>query len=144
MVLIKEIHYVDDSGHPISIAEFGQMVNLSILFEVRTACPRVTIAFYVKDRSRLDVIGTNSDNENTSLFEVKAGELYSSRFRFALRLKQGAYSVTIILAAGPQTADYYDWIEDAVSFEVFHPTRRLYALYSPPMDVSITRFSPVV
>lgn len=97
----------------------------------------MTVAFYVKDRARLEVIGTNNDYENMPVFNVEGGEVYTYKFQFALRLKQGCYSITVILANGPQATEYYDWIEDAVSFEVLPAGQPIYALYAPSVEVEV-------
>lgn len=134
------VSLLDDSGRSVTVAEFGQMVTLRVLVEASTYCPRLTVAFYVKDRTRLDIIGTNSDYEKQPVIGVRAGDRFLYQFRFALRIKQGDYSITIVLAEGTEDAGrrrYFDWIEDAISFEVRRPGHTLYALYAPPVDLKI-------
>lgn len=136
-VRVSSTQLLDSSGRPLDIAQFGETVHLVFSLEAKVACPRLTVAFYVKDRIRLEVIGTNSDYENKSAFNIQGGEAYTYEFQFDLRLKQGRYSVTVILANGPQAAEYYDWIEDAVFFEVLPADQPIYALYAPVVDVKI-------
>jgi homopolymeric O-antigen transport system ATP-binding protein len=138
-VRIKLAQLTDESGQPVTMAEFGRTINLNVLIETITPCPRLTVAFYVKDRNRLGVIGTNSDYQKMPVSDIQSGEVLLYQFALQLWLKQGVYTITVILANGPDNRDYYDWIEDAVSFEVLRSERTIHALYSPPVEVSITR-----
>jgi len=138
-VKVKFVDVRDDFGKSISTVEFGHYVDLSILVEATTACPRLTVAFYIKDRARLEVLGTNSDYEHRPVVNVKAGETLIYRYRLQALVKQGGYTVTVILAAGPDVQDYYDWVEDALSFEVVCLEQKRYALYSPPVQLTVVR-----
>jgi lipopolysaccharide transport system ATP-binding protein len=136
---IKLAQLTDQSGQPITTAKFGQNINLNILLETTKPCPRLTVAFYVKDHNRLNVIGTNSDYEKMPVSDLKSGEVLSYRFAFRVWLKEGIYTMAIILANGPYTSVYFDWLEDVFTFEVLRTDRKVFALYSPPVEVSITR-----
>ena len=127
----------DAFGQQLTIVRFGEAVHLVVTLEAYAPCPRMTVAFYVKDRARLEIIGTNSDYENTSLHNVEAGGTYIYEFHFGMRLRQGCYSITVILANGPDAAEYYDWIEDVLSFEVLPADRPIYALYTPIVEVKV-------
>jgi lipopolysaccharide transport system ATP-binding protein len=141
---VKLVDVRDDSGKSISAIEFGQYMELSILAQASMACQRLTVAFYLKDRNRLEVLGTNSDYEHQPVADVKAGETLVYRYRFQALVKQGVYTVTVILAAGPDVQEYYDWIEDALSFEVVCPEQKRYALYSPPVQLTVVRSGDLV
>lgn len=134
---VSSTQLLDSRGRQLSIAQFGETAQLVVVLNAKVACPRMTVAFYVKDRARLEVIGTNNDYENMPVFNVEGGEVYTYKFQFALRLKQGCYSITVILANGPQATEYYDWIEDAVSFEVLPAGQPIYALYAPSVEVEV-------
>ena len=138
-VRIKLVELTDSNGMPILMAEFGQTINLNILLEAITSCPRLTVAFYVKNRTRLDVIGTNSDHEKMPISDIRAGEGFLYQYSFESLLKQGVYTITVILANGSDAPVYYDWIEDAVSFEVLRSNIMRHALYSPPVTLNIDR-----
>ncbi len=136
-MVIKEVHLIDDARQPVVLPEFGQVVNLEVAVEAQQDCPRLTVAFYVKNHSRLEIIGTNTDIQGKPVLQVARGERYVFRFRFELRLKPGMYTVTVIAANGPEAEHYYDWIEDAISFELLSPHVKLHALYGPPIEVTL-------
>ncbi|NIP29572.1 MAG: hypothetical protein GTO02_04390, partial [Candidatus Dadabacteria bacterium] len=88
---------------------------------------------------RIEVIGTNSDYENTPLYNIGKDQTLLFRFSFKILLKQGFYTIAVLLAKGPDIPDYYDWIEDALSFEVRCKDKTRYALYSPPVKLNVFR-----
>jgi lipopolysaccharide transport system ATP-binding protein len=143
-IRIESVELRDGSGRNLSAAQFGEEANLVVRVEAKSDCKKLIIAFYVKDRTRLEIIGTNSENEGKPVYEVAAGQAYAFEFRFQLRLKQGLYSIAVIAADGSQSSEFYDWIEGAVSFEMLPSGLAIYALYSPPMELRITNESTEV
>jgi lipopolysaccharide transport system ATP-binding protein len=143
-IRIESVELRDGSGRHLSAAQLGQEANLVVRVEAKTDCKKLTVAFYVKDRTRLEIIGTNSENEGKPVYEVAAGQAYAFEFRFQLRLKQGLYSIAVIAADGSQSSEFYDWIEDVVSFEMLPSGRAIYALYSPPVELRVTNESTAV
>jgi lipopolysaccharide transport system ATP-binding protein len=137
-VRIASVELQSACGEAISSAHFGQAINLIVRLDVVAVCRGLTVAFYVKDRRRLEVIGTNSENEGQPLHHVLLGQSYVFQFGFAARLKPGLYSVSVLLANSSQATEFYDWMEDLVSFEVLPTSRAIYALYSPPIELTIS------
>jgi lipopolysaccharide transport system ATP-binding protein len=135
---IASVELQSACGEVISSAHFGQVINLIVRLDVVAVCRGLTVAFYVKDRRRLEVIGTNSENEGQPLHDVLPGQSYVFQFGFAARLKPGLYSVSVLLANSSQASEFYDWMEDVVSFEVLPTSRAIYALYSPPIELTIS------
>jgi lipopolysaccharide transport system ATP-binding protein len=119
-------------------AHFGQLIHLVVRVDVIEACHRLIVAFYVKDKRRLEVIGSNSENEGQPLYDVTGGQAYAFQFAFSARLKPGLYSVSVLLANSSQASEFYDWVEDVLSFEVLPSSRIIYALYAPPIELTIT------
>ncbi|HJR77983.1 MAG TPA: ABC transporter ATP-binding protein [Nitrospiraceae bacterium] len=137
-VRIASVELQSACGEAISRAHFGQVINLVVRLDVVAVCRGLIVAFYVKDRRRLEVIGTNSENEGQPLYDVSGGQSYVFQFGFAARLKPGLYSVSVLLANSSQATEFYDWMEDVVSFEVLPTSRAIYALYSPPIELAIS------
>jgi lipopolysaccharide transport system ATP-binding protein len=138
-VRIVSVQVENASGEAVTSAYFGQIINLIVRLEIVDVCHGLTVAFYVKDRRRLEVIGTNSENEGQPVSDVSRGQSYVFQFSFAVRLKPGPYSVSVLLANSSHASEFYDWMEDVVLFEVLPSSRAIYALYSPNVELTITR-----
>jgi lipopolysaccharide transport system ATP-binding protein len=66
-------------------------------------------------------VGTNSHEERVSLPPARAGDTLVVDHRQRLPLTPGSYSVSAALAYSRSSPLYYDWIDNALVFEVLPP-----------------------
>jgi ABC-type polysaccharide/polyol phosphate transport system ATPase subunit len=136
---IVSAELLDERGRRSTTAQFGDFVTLRITLAVHRNVERATLAFYIKDRHRIEVLGTNTDYEGLALPELLAQTSYEVAFRYRNGLRGGHYSVTV-LAACPDIPgkDYLDWREDLLSFESMDiPGQPRWAMAAPFATVSV-------
>lgn len=98
--------------------QFGDLLSLRIILAAHREIEQATLAFYIKDKYRVEVLGTNTDYEGLAIRDLQAGCTYEVTFRFRNGLRAGEYTVTAIAARpGVLGASYFDWREDLLSFE---------------------------
>jgi lipopolysaccharide transport system ATP-binding protein len=118
---IRDVQLLDAHGRSLGAADFDQEVVLRVLIEFYQDTPSCILGYYVRDKTGTNVVGTNTYEENTPLPRRKAGETLVVDFGHRLPLMPGTYSVTTALAYNRYSASYFDWIDNALVFEVHPP-----------------------
>lgn len=78
--------------------DFGQEIVVQVWFQSEIDLDDINVAFHFVDKSLLDVLGTNTEIEQSPIGRIKKGTLYRTEFRFRNPLRSGDYSITVILA----------------------------------------------
>jgi lipopolysaccharide transport system ATP-binding protein len=136
---VKIVHaaLLDEHGRGITEVDFGQKLTFRAVYRSSIELPELVVAFYVKDKNQLEIVGTNNVYEHGNIENVKAGGTYLVEFSFVNRLKAGNYSITALLADSLNTTAYHDWIDDAAIFRSHDlPGERRWAFVNPPMQFS--------
>lgn len=95
-------------------------VRISSVFHRAYASPMVGIL--IRNRTGIEVYGTNTQIENSDLGNFEPGEELTVEFNFACWLTPGEYTLTV----ATQNADgsSLDWLDDAIVFQVIGGKRR--------------------
>ncbi len=126
---------LDERCNGITEVEFGQRLTFRVVYRSSIALQELVIAFYVKDKNQLEIIGTNNVYEHGKIENIKAGGTYLVEFSFENHLKAGNYSITTLLADSLNTTEYFDWIDGAAIFRSSDlPGARRWAFVNPPME----------
>lgn len=141
--LIEEIkllnQYGEYPGEP-PLFGFNEKISLIIHIHVYEPLESCIVGFLVCDKNGNEIIGGNTFEENYPIGKLDAGEDLQIKFEFRLPLRSGSYSLTV---AGTEkyTAINFDWIDNAVVFQVLPPPtgKGIYSLVDLPVDVNITR-----
>jgi lipopolysaccharide transport system ATP-binding protein len=134
---VKIIHaaLLGEQGEAITEVDFGQKLIFRAVYRSTIELPELVIAFYVKNKNQLEVIGSNNVYEHGPITNIRAGELYSAEFSFTNRLRGGDYSITALIADSIETTEYHDWIDGAAIFRSHDlPGQRRWAFVNPPME----------
>lgn len=95
---ILKILLSGDAQTPRSDFDFGQEIVVQLWFQSEADLNDINVAFHFVDKNLLDVLGTNTEIEQSPIGRVEKGVLYRTEFRFSNPLRSGEYSITAILA----------------------------------------------
>jgi lipopolysaccharide transport system ATP-binding protein len=136
---IERWEWCDDTGQSTSRAWVGGTYSLRVHVRYRDHVEQPVLGFYLRDRLGTELVGTNTDTAGVTLEpgEPGAGQVVS--FRFALRLRPGAYTLCVALADDPAVARVVDWIDQAQVIEVVDPIpgRVIHGLVAEDIVVSV-------
>ena len=118
---IRDVELLDAQFRPLAAADFNQDTILRVHIEFYEDVPTCILGYFVRDRTGTNVIGTNTYEENVPIPPCKSGQTVVVDFRHRLPLMAGTYSVTTALAYNRYSASYFDWIDNALVFEVLPP-----------------------
>jgi ABC-type polysaccharide/polyol phosphate transport system ATPase subunit len=118
---IRDVQLLDAHARPLAAADFNQDVVLRVHVEFYQDVPNCVLGYFIRDKTGTNVVGTNTYEEDTPIPPRKAGETVVIDFRHRLPLMTGTYSVTAALAYNRHSATYFDWIDNALVFEVHQP-----------------------
>ena len=86
--------------------------------EVRAPCERLVVSYHVKDRHQQHLLGGHTgDCEDLYARALQPGERVRVSFRLPVRLREGAYTLTLLVASIGDLAAYtdavfLDWVDD--------------------------------
>jgi ABC-type polysaccharide/polyol phosphate transport system ATPase subunit len=118
---IRNVELLDDAGRPLPAVDFNQEVTLRIHLEFYDDAPCCILGYVIRDMAGTDLLGTNTYEENAPIPPRKAGETAVVDYRQRLPLLRGTYSLTVALAYSREAPTYFDWIDNALVFEVRAP-----------------------
>lgn len=121
---------------------FGETLTLNVYVKSSIDLPSAVLAFYVKDKNQIEVIGTNSDYEDKKLVGLQSGHVYKYSVSFSNRLPAGDYSVSAILADKVDDSNYFDWVDGLVTFtSIVDPRKPRWCQWTPDFSVELADVS---
>lgn len=124
--VITEVELLDADGQPARalLAGAEATIRIRIFFLVPLSDP--TVGILIRDRLGNDVYGTNTYYQRVATGQRQAGESVEVRFRLALALGAGEYSLTAAVHSfGEHLLDSYDWLDAALIFAILRPDERV-------------------
>ncbi len=118
---IRNVELLDGSERAVSAAAFDQEIVLRVHVEFLADVESYILGFFFRDRTGTDLVGTNTLEEGVSLPARCAGGTLVVDFRQRVPLARGTYSVTVGLAYHRTAPGYFDWVDNALVFEVLSP-----------------------
>jgi ABC-type polysaccharide/polyol phosphate transport system ATPase subunit len=136
---IRTVEVLDEAERPLTGVAFDQAVVLRIHLEFLEEAPTWILGYFVRDRGGIDVLGTNTYEEQTVVPARKAGDTAVVDFRQRWPLIAGSYSVTLGLAYNRYSPTYFDWVDNALVVEVLPPVdgKAIHAKVWLPVDVVV-------
>jgi len=114
-------------GHePIGLLplEFGSLLRLVCLIEIKEKCERLIVSLHIKDRNNQHLVGVSSGSM-AGLYDRlwQQGERFQVEFELPVRLQAGRYAITSLISSLADIAQFsdvifVDWLEDVDVFEV--------------------------
>ncbi|MEO8364608.1 MAG: ABC transporter ATP-binding protein [Pseudoxanthomonas sp.] len=132
---------VGTDGDEVNVASWGQAVRIKVKLQVNEPVENLVVAFYLRDRLQIDIMGTNTDYEHKELRDLSAGSLVEIDFDFMNYLRAGEYGLCLIAADKPIiTNQYFDWIDVAATLKTADRGKQLaWAIFNPGIGVTIRK-----
>jgi ABC-type polysaccharide/polyol phosphate transport system ATPase subunit len=118
---IRNVEVLHAAGGALAGIPFGAPVVLRVHVECHEEVPFWILGFFVRDRSGIDVLGTNTYEEGVAVPPRRAGDAFVVDFGLDLPLQPGTYSLTVALGYRRDSATPFDWIDNARVIEVLPP-----------------------
>jgi homopolymeric O-antigen transport system ATP-binding protein len=135
---IRNVELLDAGGQPVTVAAFGMEVTLRVQAEFYEDVPVSIIGFSFRDKTGIDVVGTNTYEERAPIPPRRAGDRVIVDFRQHVPLQPGTYSVTVACAYNPTQQVYLDWVDHCLYFEVRPPgLKHIHGKVGLPVDISV-------
>ena len=146
--LIENVQIFDQSGEnagEIPILGFNEQITLLVEVQVYESLQGCIVGFFVCDKNGNELIGSNTIEENCPIGKLEPGKRLKIEFKFKLPLRPNSYSLTVA-GAENYTAMTFDWIDNAVVFQVLPPDtgKRIYALVDTPISVNVSQETAVL
>ncbi|WP_315791825.1 ABC transporter ATP-binding protein [Fischerella sp. JS2] len=140
--LIKNIRLLNQLGEELAETPtlgFNEQVTLILELHVCEVLQACIVGFFICDRNGNELIGSNTFEENSPIGKLEPGEQLKIEFKFRLPLRPGSYSLTVA-GAENYTAMSFDWIDNAMVFQVLPPNtgKRIHALVNLPISVQVS------
>jgi ABC-type polysaccharide/polyol phosphate transport system ATPase subunit len=138
---IQSWQFLDEYQKPISRAWLGKIYTLRVLVHFQSDVEKPVLGFYLRDHLGTEVLGTNTDSAAQHWPPARAGDTVVVTFRFALRIRPGAYTLCMAIVNDPISAQCLDWIDNADVLEVLDPQsgRVIHGLIAEDIAVKVTQ-----
>ncbi|MCJ8281217.1 MAG: ABC transporter ATP-binding protein, partial [Rivularia sp. ALOHA_DT_140] len=135
---VKLFHKSGEETEESPIFGFNEEVKLVVELKVYQQLQGCIIGFFVCDKNGNELIGSNTIEENKPIGKLISGTNLKIEFTFKLPLRPSSYSLTVA-GAENYTAMTFDWIDNAVVFQVLPPNtgKRIHALVDTPISVKV-------
>jgi teichoic acid transport system ATP-binding protein len=125
-------------GMPATDYQHGEKIVLGVWYLAENDLENLTIAFHIKNTTRQEILGTNTDIEQTPPGRIEKGKIYRTDFCFLNPLSAGEYSLSIMLAGYINGARvFFDIWDDALFIKSLDPPGiRRWAMVGVPTQVT--------
>jgi lipopolysaccharide transport system ATP-binding protein len=139
--LIEDVKLFNQCGEEAEqspIFGFNEQVKLLVTVQVYQELQGCILGFFVCDKNGNELIGSNTIEENQPIGKLATGTKLQIEFTFKLPLRPSSYSLTVA-GAENYTAMSFDWIDNAIVFQVLPPDtgKRIHALVNIPISVKV-------
>ncbi|MCZ2075107.1 MAG: ABC transporter ATP-binding protein [Bryobacterales bacterium] len=119
---ILHTQIVTEDGRANRSIASGEAITVRVSSVFRRAYASPMVGILIRNRTGIEVYGTNTQIENSDLGNFEPGEELTVEFNFACWLTPGEYTLTV----ATQNADgsSLDWLDDAIVFQVIGGKRR--------------------
>lgn len=145
--LIEDVKLLNSFGEctiESSMFAFNEEVTLIVDLRVYEPLQGCIIGFFICNKNGVEIIGSNTLEENLPISKLEPGDVLNIEFKFKLPLRTGSYNLTV---AGSEsyTAITFDWIDNLLVFQVLPPDtgKHVHALIDHPMAVKVIKQSLV-
>lgn len=117
---ITRVELLDESGHSLEVASFGQRVSIRLHIRFSQTC-RIAAAYYLRDDKGALLVGSSTLLEGWEMIGGSAGEQKIVEFDTNLPLMDGVYGMLVLLSSPiipNHSAHFMDYVENALVFSV--------------------------
>ncbi|MCY7275391.1 MAG: ABC transporter ATP-binding protein [Phormidesmis sp. CAN_BIN44] len=129
---------VGATSEHIPTVTFGELAIIRVELQAQTDIAELIVGFFISNKNGVELLGTNTYEENLPLGPLKAGDELTIEFRLIVPLRPDAYSLTVACAENYLVITA-DWIENALVFQVLPPLngKRVHSLVYYPVETQV-------
>lgn len=129
----------DAAGQELALVEWNQELQVHVRLRALVDVESLVVAFYLRDRLQIDLVGTNTAYEGMPIPRLAAGDEVGLVFSFTNYLRGGEYGLCLVAAdKAITTGQYYDWIDLAASITTANrPGQVAWAVFNPGIAVGM-------
>ena len=140
---IDSIKLLNSFGEDIgenTIFAFNEEIILSVKLKTYEYLESCIVGFFICDKNGNEIIGSNTFEENIKIDRLQPNEELEVDFKFKLPLRPNSYSVTVAGAENYEALTF-DWIDNAVVFQVLPPStgKNIHALVAQTIIVTVNK-----
>jgi len=140
-IQITSVNLLNEAGETSELlptVTFGEVATIRIQVQAQADVPEFIVGFFICDKNGVELLGTNTQEENLAIKSLAAGEEAVVEFRLQIPLRPGSYSLTVACAESGLVITS-DWIENVFVFQVLPPTngKRIHSLLYHPVEAEI-------
>lgn len=144
---IQVIKILDSNHQDITntlIVDFNQEIVLSIELKINEYLENCIVGFFVCDRNGIEIIGSNTHEENIKITNLQPNEELATQFKFRLPLRPNSYSITVAVAESYEDLTL-DWIDNAIVIKILPPitNKRIAALVDVNIETEVFKLSSI-
>jgi lipopolysaccharide transport system ATP-binding protein len=98
MAELLDVQLLDQMGKKVELIDFLQNVCLRVTFKANIELPSLGLAYHIRDRNGFDVIYSDTGIERCHVTNLRAGEIVVMDWQFKVCLREGAYTVAVMLS----------------------------------------------
>lgn len=146
MAELLNVQVLDGSEKFLELVEFGQSVILRVSLKANIDLPSIGLGYHIRDKNGVDVVYSDTGLEEFYLTNLKAGEIAILDWSFKAQLREGDYTIAIMLSI-PQDlssgkVEICDFAPLAANFKVARGNSLpIYGYVYWPNKLSVNRFS---
>lgn len=122
MAELLNVQLLDENGDKLEIIDFGQTINLKMVFKANVNLPSIGVAYHIRDRNGFDVIYSDTGIERCQVADLKTSEIITMDWKFKACLQEGNYTIAVMLsiphALSKEKIEVCDLVPMAANFQV--------------------------
>lgn len=120
------VQLLDEAGHPIAAAEYGQSVILRMAIDVHADAAFFGTGYHIRNEAGMELVYSDSQIEDKIVHHAKAGSRYLMDWKFRLALREGRYNIACVMSLPidllARKVECCDFVPCAVQFTVLTNT----------------------
>lgn len=128
---ITDVELLNESGQQLRVVDFDHKIRIRIHIRLDQDL-EFNCGYHIRDEFNLTLLSSGSFTETNTVLRGRAGDRVILELSTLLPLRHGRYSILALISTNyimNKTAQFVDWVEDAVVFEVLPRTPQV--LWAP-------------
>jgi len=92
------VQLFDNNWQEIEQVDFCQPVILRMVVRTNSALPIMALAYHIRDKNGFDLVYSDTVLESCPIIDTKVNEYYVIDWRFTMSLKEGDYTIAVMLS----------------------------------------------
>ena len=137
---VKLLNQFAECTNECPVFGFNEEVTLVVNLKLYEPLQGCIVGFFVCNKNGLEILGSNTFEENFPIDKLEPGDRLNIQFKFKLPLRTASYSLTVA-GAESYTSITFDWLDNIIVFQVLPPDtgKQIHAIVDQPMVVNVIK-----